>query len=197
MAPTLRFVESTVCRVTETAAGGNPVDTAWRLTGPSGSTTGSGRVVDVRINHSDNPGAAYAVTFTNTYRSGTPTTPPTTPPTDPPTGGGTGDPQVPVDPPVLPDVIDPQEPSVVLPGEVDTNAGQPVKVSVVCTPLQRSGLLGRTPLGDIRLCDVTKDRNGRVTVRVLAPPVRVTLTLTAPATDEYRAYRFTRSWIVR
>lgn len=200
MTPTLRFVESTTCRVTETAPGGNPVDTAWRLTGPTSTTTGSGPVVDVRINHSDNPGAAYAVTFTNTYRSGTPTTPPTPPPTEPPSGGGGssgGTEQVPVDPPALPEVIDPEEPNVVLPGEVETNAGRRARVSVVCTPLGRSGLFGRAPMGDVRLCEVTKDRDGRVTVRVLVRPVRVTVTLSAPAKGEYRDYRFTRSWIVR
>lgn len=206
MTPTLRFVESTVCRVTETAPGGNPVDTGWRLTGPTGTTSGSGAVVDVRINHSDNPGAAYAVTFTNTYRSGTPTTPPTAPPTDPPSGGGGGGggsnggdggtAQVPVDPPVLPEIINPDLPTVVLPGDVDTNARQSVRASVTCSPLTRQAE-ARLPQGDVRLCLVSKDSNGKVTVRVLFRPVRVTLTLSAPATGKYEAYRVTRSWVVR
>ena len=199
MSPTLRFVESTDCRVAEIAAGGNPVSIAWQLTGPTGTTSGTGPVVDVRLNHSDNPGAAYAVTFTNTYRSGSPTTPPSPPPTDPPSGGGGnggGTEQVPVDPPVLPEVIEPDFPNVVLPGEVETNAGLPARASVTCTPLTREAV-GRAPQGDVRLCIVTKDRNGRVSVRVLVRPVKVTLTLSAPATGSYDAYRLTRSWVVR
>ena len=196
MTPTMRFVKSTVCRVTETASGGNPVDTTWRLTGPEGTTTGTGTIVDVRVNQEDNPGGAYAVLFTNTYRAGTPTTPPTTPPpTEPPTGGGEL-PQLPVDPPTLPGVIDPELPTVVLPGVVDTNAGNAAKATVVCSPLNRAAS-ARLPMGDYRLCEIKRDSSGRVTVRVLARPVRVTLTLTAPATDEYDAFRQTRSWVVR
>ena len=198
MSPTLRFVESTDCRVAEIAPGGNPVSIAWKLTGPTGTTSGTGPVVDVRLNHSDNPGAAYAVTFTNTYRSGSPTTPPSPPPTDPPSGGGGdgGTEQVPVDPPVLPEVIKPEIPTVVLPGEVETNAGKPARVNVTCAPLSRQAA-GRAPQGDVRLCIVSKDANGRVTVRVLVRPVKVTLTLSAPATGSYDAYRLTRSWVVR
>lgn len=195
MSPTMRFVESTVCRVSETAPGGNPVETSWRLTAPEGTTTGTGSYVDVRILHANNPGAAYQVVFTNTYRSGSPTTPPTAPPTEPPTEGGR--PQEPVDPPTIPEVIDPETPTVVLPGEVETNAGRPARVAVTCRPLARMTVPGRVPSGDIRFCVVTKDRDGRVSVRVISPPVRVTLTLSAPATGAYEAYRFTKSWVVR
>ena len=198
MTPTMLFVGSTDCTITETAPGGNPVDTTWQVTGPRGTSTGTGLVVKVAVNHDDNPGAAYAVTFTNTYRAGKPTPPPTTTPTDPPTGGGTdgGTEQVPVDPPVLPDVIEPDVPTVVLPGEVETNAGRPARVSVTCAPLTREAV-GRVPQGDVRLCIVTKDRNGRVSVRVLVRPVKVTLTLSAPATGSYDAFSQTRSWVVR
>ena len=103
---------------------------------------------------------------------------------------------MPVDPPVLPEVIEPDFPNVVLPGEVETNAGLPARASVTCTPLTREAV-GRAPQGDVRLCIVTKDRNGRVSVRVLVRPVKVTLTLSAPATGSYDAYRLTRSWVVR
>jgi hypothetical protein len=196
MTPTMQFVGSTVCRVTEVKPGGNPVDTTWTVTGPEGTRSGSGSLVDVKINQPDNPGATYTVTFANTYRAGTPTPTPTTPaPTEPPTPGGEV-PQVPVDPPTLPGVIDPEKPNVLLPGTIDTNAGQAARVTVTCTPLTRANA-GSAPFGDVRLCTVTKDRNGRVSVRVNVRPVKVTLTLQAPPKGKYGGFLRTKTWVVR
>ncbi|MBK9740356.1 MAG: hypothetical protein IPO93_12780 [Actinobacteria bacterium] len=205
--PDMRFVHATVCTIIETSSGGNPVTTAWTVTGPEGSRSGTGTKVVVAINHRGFSGSAYAVTFTNTFTAGTPTPKPTvTPSTDPTDTPGTGEspgttvPQVPDIPLPLPEVIDPDRPTVVLPGEIGTNAGQKVTVTVTCVPLPIGSRARDTvaPQGDGRYCSVTKSSNGKVTVTVrYRPPVKVTVVISAPATGKYAAFRYTKTWITR
>ena len=87
-----------------------------------------------------------------------------------------------------------------LPGTVVTNARRKVTARVVCTPLRQAKEVSTgtsRPAGDIGLCRIVRTKSGRITVTVLSPPVRVTLTLSAPGTKDYRPYLKIRSWVVR
>ena len=100
--------------------------------------------------------------------------------------------------PILPPTqITPGKPTVVLPGVVLTNAGQVVRVRVLCRPLNRDLLVESRPVllggagrptGDVALCSVRTTKKGKVTVTVLRPPVRVIVTYSAPAVPGYRPY---------
>jgi hypothetical protein len=188
-----RFVGSTSCTAEETSQGGNPVTTSWSVTGPDGTRSGSGLVVRIAIDQVAHPGGAYTIVFTNTYRAGSPT------PTPSPSATEVPDvPQKPVDPPTLPEVITPDVPTVVLPGEVESNSGQKVTARITCTPIARMLALGKAPMGDVTVCAVKRSAGGKLTVTVSSPmPVRVTLTLTAPGTDTFKPYHYTRTWVTR
>jgi hypothetical protein len=196
--PTLRFVAPTRCVITETERGGNPVDTTWSLTGPTGTRTGIGTSVNVAIDHAGHPAGAYVVTFTNTYRAGKPTPTPT-PSDSSSTGGSSTEPQVPIVPPDLPETIDPELPNVVLPGEVPGSGGRKIRAQIFCTPLNRAGDAAKSlPFGDAKVCRVERSTTGKVTVTITyPPPVKVTLVLSAPATADHKAFYFTKSWIAR
>jgi len=207
MTPAPSFVGSTSCTVIETSPGGDPVDTTWTLAGPDGTRTGIGMTTTVVIDQGAHPGVVYTVTFANTYRATpmptpTPTPTSTTNPRPSPSatsGTGTETPQEPITPPVLPEVIEPERPTVVLPGEIPSNAGQRISASVKCAPLARGSVLPlKVPTGDVSVCRVTRSSSGKLTVTVTYPgAVRVTLTLTAPATGDFTAFHFTKSWITR
>jgi hypothetical protein len=200
MSPAPRFVGSTSCTVIETAQGGDPVDTTWSVTGPDGTRTGLGMTTTVLIDQGAHPGADYTVTFANVYRSA-PTPTPTGTPTPSPseTASGGESPQEPVTPPDLPVVIEPDRPTVVLPGEIPTNAGQKVTAQLKCAPLSRSTVVaGKAPMGDVAVCRVNRSTSGKLTLTVTYPgSVRVTLTLSAPATADFKAFHFTKSWVTR
>jgi hypothetical protein len=105
----------------------------------------------------------------------------------------------------LPGTIKPGVTTVILPGTVYTNAGQPIAVVVQCRPLNdfrdKVGLsLGGAwvPMGDIAFCQVRYRANGKVTVRVTYPgPVLVKVTLSAPAKKGYTAYHKVVRYVVR
>jgi hypothetical protein len=104
-----------------------------------------------------------------------------------------------VTPPAFPGTIDPSTPTVVLPGQITTNAGRRVQARVICAPLRpgvRTTSAG-APAGDLRYCVIRTSRKGKVTVTVLNPPVRVSVILTAPGTAQYQPYRKVKSWVVR
>jgi hypothetical protein len=93
-----------------------------------------------------------------------------------------------------PDKIVPGTPTPIVPGRSTTNAGRSVTTRVVCVPLLRA----LVPAGDGNFCTVTYGPGARVVVTANGPyPLAVTVTVTAPATRGYRAYRDVREYIVR
>lgn len=115
-------------------------------------------------------------------------------------------PQRPVKPIGLPSRINPYGRTRITSGWVVTNAGQRARVTVRCAPLAQTrsaGFLatvvdGMAPRGDVRYCQVSRKRNGAVYVTVLyPPPVRVTVTIWAPATGKYKAYKKVRTYVTR
>jgi fimbrial isopeptide formation D2 family protein/uncharacterized repeat protein (TIGR01451 family) len=135
--------------------------------------------------------------------TGEPTTGPSPGPT--PSPSPTREPQRPVTPVIPPTTINPQGPTVVLPGTVPTNAGQQVRVNVLCRPVIRSLAAESRPLlltpiekpsGDVAYCTVTKAVNGKVSVVVNAPPpVRVIVTYSAKAVPGFKPYLKVVSWV--
>ena len=136
-------------------------------------------------------------------------TDPTNPggPTDPTNPGGAGGsviPQKPTQPLPVPDKVEPSRPTVVLPGGIESNAGQPVRATVDCRPLSRYtdkvalALDGSwVPLGDASYCSVKERSNGEVSVTVNYPgPVLVKVTYTAPKVPGYTAYRQVKRYVV-
>lgn len=136
-----------------------------------------------------------------------------TDPTDPTNPGGTVDPgnpggsvvvQKPTQPLPLPDKVEPSRPTVVLPGGIDSNAGQPVRATVECRPLLRYtdkvalALDGSwIPLGDTAYCTVKERTSGEVSVTVNYPgPVLVKVTYSAPKVPGYTAYRQVKRYVV-
>ncbi|CAB4907609.1 unannotated protein [freshwater metagenome] len=74
-----------------------------------------------------------------------------------------------------------------------TDAGQPVAVSVTCV----SELARKQPRGDLSLCRQITGPRGGVAVQTFGQaPASITITLTAPATQGYRAYRVSRTYSV-
>lgn len=202
----LYFQQDTTCTVTETGRGGNPAETTWTAVTPYGTTTGTGTSVAVGIRHATFAGS-YEVTFTNTYSAGspTPTPPPTATPTPSvvpsPTDPGDPDerlPQEPVKPLPLPETIDPDGPTVIIPEEIPTNAGQPVRVILYCEVLPRTrSASALVPRGDVRTCVVQKTRSGRITLIVNYPgPIRVWAVTAAPGTPEYKPYVAVKNWVI-
>jgi len=202
----MTFTQNTRCVVRETSQGGNPADTTWQVVTPSGTLTGSGTTAVVSIKQADFPGGAYQVVFTNTYGAGIATpTPTATPEPSPsptpsePDGPDEREVQVPVKPPALPEVIDPDSPTVIWPEDLPTNAGQNIKAVVYCTTRIRLADAVRSllvPMGDVRTCVVTRSKSGKLTLDVLAPgPVRVFLVQFAPRTADYERYLAVRTWV--
>ncbi|MDQ1308013.1 MAG: hypothetical protein QG671_3847, partial [Actinomycetota bacterium] len=212
----MTFDASTACTFIETNAGGNPADTTWSVTGPSGTTTGTGTSTVVRVDHASFPGAAYSVTFTNTYRAGVATPAPSPTPNPTVTGTPTPEasvsaspdeseddrrPQLPVKPPALPETINPEGPTVIWPEQVPTNAGRVIKVVTYCTPrlsLNRAITSVIVPRGDVSVCVVRRDRSGRLTLDVQYPgPIRVFVLLAAPGDAQYKPYVFVKTWVTK
>ena len=113
-------------------------------------------------------------------------------------------PQVPRKALPVPAQVSPFGTSVLLPATVITNAGQKAKVRVDCTiPAGKRGLVPvllspTAPKGDLRLCLVKRGKGGKVSVTVLfPPPVKVTMTLTAPAKGKYGPYKKVISYTTR
>lgn len=113
-------------------------------------------------------------------------------------------PQKPTRPITPPTSIQPDRPTVVLPGTVTTNAGQKVRVDVRCRPLRAemdktaitfSGRL--VPMGDVRFCDVKRTKKGKVTVTVSYPgPVLVKVTYSAKKVPGYSGFTKVKRYVV-
>lgn len=74
-----------------------------------------------------------------------------------------------------------------------TDAGQPVAVAVTCVP----DLTRMRPRGDLSLCrQITGPRRGVAVQTFGQAPAAITITLTAPATRGFRAYRVSRAYSV-
>lgn len=129
---------------------------------------------------------------------------PTATPTTTPTPAPERLPQTPIAALPTPKKVKPFGPTTLLPATVMTNAGQPAKVRVDCSIPQRArGLVPlllspKNPMGDLRLCKVKRGKDGKVSVTVLfAPPVKVTMTLSAPAKGKYGPYKQVVSYTTR
>ena len=72
------------------------------------------------------------------------------------------------------------------------NSGVFADVQVLCTPVTRSA-----PKGDIAYCETT--RNGKKTYVLIRPgmPLSARVVITAPATNKYAAYTFTKRYTVK
>ena len=157
------------------------------LSGLSPSTT-----YLVRMEATDRDGtsaSANIVSFT-TSASVQPTPAPTPTPTPTPTVKKT---QKPVAKLGLPKGkrLKPFIKTVLLPKAVKTNAKKTAKVAISCTLPSRN----LTPIGDATLCRTRITKTGKVFLTVTTErPVRVTVTLSAPATNEYTAYRFKKTY---
>lgn len=130
-------------------------------------------------------------------------------PTDP-TDPGTTDPdqplvpQKPTKPVKPPTTIEPERPTVVLPGGITTSAGEDVTVDVRCRPLRTdmskatltlSGAI--VPMGDASYCRVQRSESGKVSVTVTYPgQVLVILTYSAPGSDGVAPYRKVVRYVV-
>jgi len=126
-----------------------------------------------------------------------PTPTPTPEPTPTPTPSPTPEPQEPVEPVDLPAEIENPGTTVIVDAPIETNAGETVKVTVVCKTysLARAQL---APRGDYELCTVRKyAKRGRVTVTTYGNPVKVVVNLKAPATDGYTAYSKKKTYYSR
>ena len=174
---------------------------------PNPGNNESGATVTVSPNPV-NPGPTDPTDPTN---PGGPTDPtnPTNPggtvdPGNPGGSGGSVVPQKPTQPLPLPDTVEPSRPTVVLPGGIVSNAGQPVRATVQCRPLWRYSdkvalaLDGSwIPLGDTSYCSVKERSNGEVSVTVGYPgPVLVKVTYTAPKVPGYSSYSKVKRYVV-
>ena len=219
----IRFDHETSCTVGQVATGGATL-VRWSVGTPEGERAGTGTSTEVGIWHGNYAGHNYVVRFVNSFPPVQPSASPvatpeatSTPspgasPTATPTPSATPStsqrpvidpvggkrPQVPIDPPVVPDALDPTGPTVVLPGGVDTIAGNRVRATLFCTAY--TGLLDRArPMGDVpATCAVRTRRGGEVTLEMNATaPTRVWAVFYAPGTDKFRAYLRVKSWVVR
>lgn len=83
---------------------------------------------------------------------------------------------------------------MIVEGPVTTNAGQTVTVTVTCAPYVK-GRAAMVPRGDYELCTVRKfAKRGKVTVTTYGNPVKVAVTLRAPATADYTAYKAKKTY---
>lgn len=223
----LRFDHETSCTISQGPSGGATL-VRWSVGTPEGARSGTGTSTELGIWHGNHPGHTYVVTFSDSFPPTQPTatpmaspeaspeatpgpspeaSPSTTPtptatssstqrPAIDPVGGKR--PQLPLEPPVLPGTLDPTGPTVVLPGGVDTNAGNRVRATLFCTPYR--GILDRArPLGDMAAPCVARTRaDGRVTLDLdVAAPTRVWAVFYAPGTDAFRTYLKVKTWVVR
>ena len=86
--------------------------------------------------------------------------------------------------PATPNVVEESGNSlIVIPGV--TNAGQQIKVKVVCMPMDKSA-----PAGDVEYCTVTRRADGSIrVVNVSGKPITVKITYQAKGNREYTGYR--------
>lgn len=80
---------------------------------------------------------------------------------------------------------------------IETNAGQTATVQVTCAAYS-AGRAAMAPRGDYELCTVRKyAKRGKVTVTTYGNPVKVAVTLKAPATAGYAAYKAKKTYYSR
>jgi len=76
------------------------------------------------------------------------------------------------------------------------DSGATAAVKVTCTP-RLGRALALMPRGDVVYCTVTKKRkSGVVRVTTYGWPLRLVVAVSSPATDDYSAYKKTRSYRV-
>lgn len=204
----LRFDHETSCTVGQMRTGGATL-VRWRVNTPEGERAGVGTSTEVGIWHGNYPGHTYVVKFVNSFPSTSPSPTPdptqSVQPTPSPTQTQQPDvdpvggrhPQFPIDPPVIPGKLDPTGPNVILPGTVETNAGNNVRATVFCTAYK--GQLNRARFtGDVPpACAVRTRQSGEVTLELkVTEPTRVWAVFYAPGNDTHRAYLRVKSWIV-
>lgn len=82
--------------------------------------------------------------------------------------------------------------NLLMPTRVRMNSGVFADVQVLCTPVTRSA-----PKGEIAYCETT--REGKKTYVLIRPDMRLSaqVVISAPATDEYAAYKFTKRYKVK
>lgn len=87
--------------------------------------------------------------------------------------------------PALPSKVKAGKPTVLVKHHLTTDQGQPIKVAVRCAPL----LKGLRPAGDVRTCNVTRTKAGRISVTVRTK-VRTDIAVTyrAAGTTAYNPY---------
>ena len=82
--------------------------------------------------------------------------------------------------------------NLLMPTRVRMNSGVFADVQVLCTPVMRSA-----PKGDIAYCATT--RKGKKTYVLVRPDMALSarVVISAPATNEYAAYKFTKRYKVK
>jgi len=107
------------------------------------------------------------------------------------------EPQKPTSPVDLPDEIVNPGTTVIVERPITTNAGQTATVTVTCAPYSQ-GRVAVAPRGDYELCTVRKyAKRGKITVTTYGNPVKVAVTLRAPATSGYSAYKAKKTYYSR
>ena len=146
---------------------------AWRMGASAGRNT-------VRA---DNVGTVCNLTFSATATAGPPPDP------DGPNDGGGTTPQKPVTPLVFPDALNDPGVTSLLKLPIRTNAGQVARARITCT------INGTGRLAPGRRCRGFIDRRVLKVRVTCGRPLRVRVLVTAPATDQYREMRRSRTYI--
>ena len=124
-----------------------------------------------------------------------PTPTPTPEPT--PTPSPTPTPQQPIEPLDLPTSIAGSGTTVVVDRPIVMTSGATARVKVTCDPLLRDRAVP-DPRGDVVYCKVIKKRkSGLVTITTYGIPILVAVSVTAPVTGDYAAYRSVKKYRVR
>ena len=114
-----------------------------------------------------------------------------------PTPSPTPTPQQPIEPLDLPTSIAGSGTTVVVDRPIVMTSGATARVKVTCDPLLRDRAVP-DPRGDVVYCKVIKKRkSGLVTITTYGIPILVDVTVTAPVTGDYAAYRSVKKYRAR
>ena len=129
--------------------------------------------------------------------SPTPSPTPEPTPSPSPTPEPTPTPQQPIEPLDLPTSIAGRGTTVVVDRPIVMTSGATARVKVTCDPLLRDRAVP-DPRGDVVYCKVIKKRkSGLVTITTYGIPILVDVTVTAPVTGDYAAYRSVKKYRAR
>ncbi len=127
----------------------------------------------------------------------TPSPSPEPTPSPSPTPTPTPTPQQPIEPLDLPTSIAGRGTTVVVDRPIVMTSGATARVKVTCDPLLRDRAVP-DPRGDVVYCKVIKKRkSGLVTITTYGIPILVDVSVTAPVTGDYAAYRSVKKYRVR